>query len=455
MYRPESPLKIYEFLPKKNCGECGVKTCMAFALRLMEGTAEPSECPYLNEDCRIELEALVSPPVRKVRLVGSGRTVTIGGERVLHRHESKFYYPTALAVELSDLEDVSTLNRVLKEAATFSLDMGGEELRIDAVAIRGESGDDESFSTASKLASEEFTGPLILCSYDPKSTVNSLDVVKGRPLIYAAKPETLDDFISIALEKHCPLAVEMEDLGIIRSMVRRAMDSKVEVVISPGTSMKNPYTTLRNFIQIRRGAIQHGIDEFRFPIIGVPAVAWREFGDPGEAKLWESLGSSMLIMRYADILVIRSTSIESLLPVCTLRRAIYSDPRVPASVKPDLYTFGEPDDNSPVLLTTNYALTFYMVSGDLHRSRIGCYLIVLDTGGMSVLNALAGRLLAPRSILDFIKKHRLEETVKNRRLIIPRGLSVLSGDIEDATGWKVMVGPEDSSELPRFLRMLG
>ncbi|MGC8961806.1 MAG: acetyl-CoA decarbonylase/synthase complex subunit gamma, partial [Candidatus Bathyarchaeia archaeon] len=243
-------------------------------------------------------------------------------------------------------------------------------------------------------------------------------------------------------------------LGSLRGMVRKAVDSGVEVVLSPASPMGSPFKTLRNFIQVRMGAILHGIEEFRYPLIGIPAAVWRKPIDAEEGIIRESLISSMLVMRYADILIVKSRSVENLLPIYTLRQALYSDPRIPATVKPGLYTFGMPDEGSPVLLTTNYALTFHMVSGDLHRSGMSCYLIVLDTGGMSVLNALAGKLVNPDMVKEYLEGYHLSDLVKDRRLIIPGGLSPLSGEIEEATGWNVIVGPGDSSELPRFLARL-
>ncbi|MBS7644938.1 MAG: acetyl-CoA decarbonylase/synthase complex subunit gamma [Candidatus Bathyarchaeia archaeon] len=454
MAQPKSPLKIYELLPKKNCGGCGVKTCMAFALKLMEGSADPGECPYIEERERAGLESLVSPPVKRVTIRGRLRGITIGGERVLHRHELKFYNPTSISLELSDLEEREDLLRGLAAASSFSMERSGEVFRVEAIALREESGDGERFAEAAKLASEEFPGPIILYSYDPGVAVKALEGVEGTPLLYAATAGTLEEFIEAAFDRGCPLALESDDLGSLRGMVRRAVDRGVEVVLSPASPIGPPFKTLRNFIQARMGAILHGIEEFRYPLIGVPAAVWREPRDPEEGIIRESLTSSMLLMRYADMLIVKSRSVENLLPIYTLRQALYSDPRAPATVKPGLYTFGTPDERSPVLLTTNYALTFYMVSGDLHRSGISCYLIVLDTGGMSVLNALAGKLINPDMVRKYLEEHRLGELVKERRLIIPGGLSPLSGEIEEATGWSVTVGPGDSSELSRLLGRL-
>ncbi|MEM2122592.1 MAG: acetyl-CoA decarbonylase/synthase complex subunit gamma [Candidatus Bathyarchaeia archaeon] len=454
MSQPKSPLKIYGLLPKRNCGECGVETCIAFALKLMEGSADPGECPYIEDPEKIELESMISPPVKKIHIKGKSRDAVIGGERVLHRHELKFYNPTVISLELSDREGRVALLRDLAMASNLSIESGGEAFKIDAVALREESGDEDGFAMAAKLASDEFPGPLILCCYNPKLTAKAVGMVEGRPLLYAATSDTLEEFIELALDNGCPLVLESEDLGSLRSMARKAMDRGVEVALSPASSLKSPFKMLEKFIQARIGAISYGIEEFRQPLIGVPAAIWREVRDPEEGIIRESLISSMLIMRYADILIVKSKSRESLSPIYALRQALYSDPRKPATVKPGLYTFGSPNEDSPVLLTTNYALTFYFVSGDLLRSGLSCYLIVLDTGGMSVLNALAGKLLSPDMVQEYIKEYRLGELVEHRRLIIPGGLSPLSGEIEEATGWNVTVGPEDSSELLRFLGRL-
>jgi len=446
-----SPLAVYNFLPKKNCNDCGVPTCLAFAVKLIEGTLELDACPHLTDQQKYEIEQLVLPPVRKV-IFGRRKTVTVGGERVLHRHESRLHNPTAIALDLDDSEQDQFIEARLQSINKFRIERAGQVLGIDAVAVSSTSKSPARFRKVVKTISETSNLPLVLCSPSPEVLEAGLEEAKDdRPILHSATAGTLERFIELSKEFKCPISLSSGDLAELRAMARKAMTEGVSILLAPITPATNLHEALLKLVAIRRAAVEHKYQELGHPIIAFPISELYS-----EEERWRnSVVASMLMMRYADVLVTHSVEMPLLLPVFTLRQAIYSDPRYPASVKTGLYTYGTPNPESPVLLTTNFALTYYLVSGDISAAKIDCFLLVTDTQGMSVLNAVVGRQLTPEVVKDLINQTQIEEKVTHRKLIIPGLAARLRGDIEDATEWQVVVGPEESSEIGSFLKKTG
>ena len=451
MSRRLSPLAVYNSLPKKNCNDCGVPTCLAFAVKLIEGTVELDACPHLTDQQRNEIEQMVLPPVRKV-VFGRRKTVAVGGERVLHRHELRLHNPTVIALDLDDSDQDQVIKARLQSINKFRIERAGQTFGIDAVAVLGTSKSPDRFGKVVKTVGEGSDLPIILCSPSPEVLQAGLEEVKGdRPILYSATAETLERFIELSKEFKCPVCLTSEDLAELRAMARKAMNEGVVILLAPITLATSLHEALLKLVTIRRAAIEHKYQELGHPIIAFP-ISEPHFREVG----WRnSVVASMLMMRYADILVTHSLEMPLLLPVFTLRQAVYSDPRYPSSVKTGLYTYGTPDSESPVLMTTNFALTYYLVSGDISSAKISSFLLVADTQGMSVLNAVVGRQLTHEVVRDLIHQTQIEEKVTHRKLVIPGLAARLRGDIEDATGWQVIVGPEESSEIAVFLKKTG
>ncbi|MBS7657997.1 MAG: acetyl-CoA decarbonylase/synthase complex subunit gamma [Candidatus Bathyarchaeia archaeon] len=436
-----SPIVIYNFLPKKNCGECKFPTCIAFALKLIEGEANVEDCPYLTEEQKIKLSSLVSPPVKIVSF--GKRKLVIGGEKVLHRHELRFFHPTIFSININDSLNEEKIKERAVSIKNFKIERAGEKFSIDSVTITSTSGNHEKFKKAIKIVRDVTDSPLILYSLNPKVIQAGVEeAIDEKPILCSAKPETLESFIEISKRYSCPLTLESNDLNELKFMAGKI--EGLEILLNPGDSTIKPFNLLSNVITVRRCGIEFKMKEFSHPIlIGLHFIT--------EEQL-EPLLAAMLIIRYANVLILNSLSVEVLLPLFILRQSVYSNPRVPAMVQPGLYEVGKPNKNSPVILTTNYALTYYLVTGDLEASSVNCYVLVFDSQGLSVLNALAGGLLSSESIKKLIQESKIEEKVFHRKLIIPGAIGKLKWEIEEATGWKVIVGPEESSELPAFLR---
>lgn len=429
---------------------------MAFATKLSEKEAQLELCTELSSEAFDKLEALLAPAVREITIGTGDKTITIGGDEVLYRYELTYYNPTSLIIDISDnISDAEFTERVNTIEET-EFERIGEMLTLDAIALRNASGNAEKFAEAAlKLKKSKL--PLVLCSFDPEAMKAALEKVGDeRPLIYAVNESNLEEMAALALEYNCPLAIfSPNDLEKMKQLSRALRNKGIEdIILDPGTFVQEGIgDTLDNFVMIRRLAVEERDEDFRFPLMGIPALTWIYEKDEVQGGIREATIAATLMNKYADLLIFHGTNIWELIPVLTLRQGIYTDPRKPQAVDPGLYEFGELDKNSPVLMTTNFALTFYTVEGDI-KGKANAYLLVLDTEGRAVDVSLAGGQLNAEAVADLIKETGIEDKVDTRTLIIPGLSAPVSGEIEDESGWEVLVGPRDSSGVPGFLEEL-
>jgi acetyl-CoA decarbonylase/synthase, CODH/ACS complex subunit gamma len=456
-----SPIDIYKLLPKTNCKECGQENCMAFATKIVNREVELDLCKPLlkkeNEKAYLKLKEILKPAVKEV-VVGVGeKAKKLGGKLVMYRHEFTYTNPTAIAIDVTDEMSDQEITSRLKRTENFSFEYIGYTLKLDMIAVRCTSGDAEKFKAAVKKVSESTNLPFILCALNPTiAEAGLMAAPKARPLLYAANTENWKDMAELAMMYDSPLVASApNDLNSLVSLAKTLLAYGVkDIVLDPGTFMNDGLgTTLNNFTMLRRAACKGGEELAGFPLIGVPMTAWVGKGDAADEiiKWKEAYLASMLIVRYADIIVMHGNDGWSLLPIAVLRQNIYTDPRKPVAVAPGLKVFGTPDENSPVLFTSNFALTYYTVASDIESNKLNAYLIVVETEGSAIDSGVAGRKLTAERVADAIKASGIESKVKHRKLIIPGKASRISGEIEELSGWKVQVGPRDSSEIPKYL----
>lgn len=447
-------MDIYRLLPQTNCAECGEASCMAFATKLSEKEIELELCTELDEEQFEKLESMLAPAVREITIGKGDKSTIIGGDEVLYRYELTYYNETSLIIDVSDNMDDAALQERVKTIEEAEFERTGEKLRLNAIALRNASGDKDRFAEiAGKLKKAKL--PLVLCSLDPDTMEAALEVVGDeRPLIYAATENNMEDMGNLAIKYDCPITIFVQnDLEKMKEISRtlRAKGIK-DIVLDPSTYVGDGIgDTIDNFVMIRRLAVEENDEDFRFPIMGIPAVTWLYETDEIQAGIKEATVAATLMNKYADILIVHGTDIWELIPILTLRQSLYTDPRKPQAVDPGVYEFGELDENAPVLLTTNFALTYYTVEGDLKSGKANCYLLVLDTEGRAVDVSIAGNQFNGESVADLIKESGIEDKVKTRTLIIPGLAAPVSGDVEDESGWEVLVGPRDSSAAADFL----
>ena len=457
-----SPIDVYKLLPKTNCKECGEENCMAFATKIVNREVQVDQCPPLlkkeNEKAYNQLKEMLKPPVKEVVVGAGANAVKLGGKLVMHRHEFTYFNPTAIAIDVTDeIPEEELLNRI-KRTEQFSYEYIGYTLKLDMIAVRSTSGDPEKFKAAVKKVVENTNLPLILCTLNPTvAEAGLMAAPKARPLLYAATMDNWRDMAELALMYSCPLVVSApNDLSMLVSLAKTLVAYGVQdLVLDPGTFMDDGLAdTLNNFTMLRRAACKAGEELAGFPLMGVPMVAWIDKGEAADeiVKWREAYLAAMLIVRYADVLVMHGADGWTLLPNAVLRQNIYTDPRKPVAVEPGLKEFGTPDENSPVFFTTNFALTYYTVASDIENSKLNAYLIVVETEGSAVDSGVAGRKLTAEKVADAIKETGIENKVKHRKIIIPGKASRISGEIEELSGWKVQVGPRDSSEIPKYLQ---
>jgi acetyl-CoA decarbonylase/synthase complex subunit gamma len=395
--------------------------------------------------------------VREITIGKGEKAMILGGDEVMYRYELTYYNQTPLVIDVNDNMDEKALNERIKIIEATKFERTGEMLVLDGIAVRNVSGDKDKFAeTALKLKSSKL--PLVLCSLDPEAIKAALENVGDeRPLLYAATENNIEDMASLSIEYDCPLTLFVpNDLEKMKELSRILRSKGIkDIVLDPGTYVDDGIgDTLDNFVMIRRLAIEEKDEDFRFPILGIPALTWLYEKDEVQGGIKEATIAATLMNKYADMLIIHGTNIWELIPVLTLRQSLFTDPRKPQAVDAGLYEFGELADDSPVLMTTNFALTYYTVEGDLKSGKASCYLLVLDTNGRAVDVSLAGGQLTGESVADLIKDSGIEDKVKTRTLIVPGLSAPISGEIEDESGWEVLVGPRDSSAVPDFFLKL-
>lgn len=434
-------LEIFKLLPKTNCGKCGVPTCLAFAMRLANKQAELSACPDVSEEAKAHLEAASQPPMRLVKIGSGENVVEIGGETEMFRHEKTFYHQTGYSLLISDSMPKEEIEKRVEEANNINFEKVGQILKLNLIAVKSENGA-EKFKSAVETIQQNTNLPLILISDNQEVIEAGLKICsENRPLIHAANSENWKDMANLAKNYSCPLAVYNETLDGLGELTQNVKKIGVEdIVLDFGK--KSLVEALENLTIIRRLALRKNYRPLGYPVI--------TFLDGDEIE--QSIQGAICTLKYASIAVFNHIERWMMLPLMTLRMNIFTDPQRPLQVKQDIYEINNPDENSPLLVTSNFSLTYSIVSGDIDRSKKPSHLLVLDTEGLSVMTAFAADKLNAKLISKALEDTKACEKVKHRNLIIPGQVARISGKLEEESGWKVIVGPRDSSGLPKFLR---
>ncbi len=440
-------IQIMKMLPKKNCGECNVPTCLAFAMKVAAGQADIAECPYVSDEVKQKIGEASAPPIRTVTLGSGDNQVVLGGETCLYRHEKRFEHPTAFAVLIDTSMSDDEIEGRMERFNNLRYERVGLTLRAEMIALKDSDGDESKFvSLVEKTRETCPDAVLILISQNPGVlSAGAKACGEHKPLLYCATAENADQMAEVAKEVDCPLAVKGATLGETADISAKLQEAGLKDLVLD-TGARTIRGQFEDQVAIRRASIKHKYRPVGFPTICFPC-------EMTEDPLAESLIASVLLAKYAGILVFSDLQGETLFPLLLERLNIYTDPQRPMVVQEDIYPINGPDENSPVLITCNFSLTYFIVSGEIEGSKVPSWLLIKDTEGLSVLTAWAAGKFSADLIASFVKKSGIEDKVKHRSLIIPGYLASIKGELEEELpDWNIQIGPREASHLPAYLR---
>ena len=440
-------VQIFKLLPKTNCKKCGFPTCLAFAMKLAARAASIDKCPDMSEDARNQLGAASAPPIRPVTIGAGDKAVVVGEETVMFRHEKKFVHPTVLALNIKDSMSDSEIARKVDEVLKSEIDRVGQKLRVDAISVEYASGDKARYEQAVKaVASKAPDMPIVLNCSAPDAAQGAVKAVANqKPLLYGATADNLAAMAEIAKSSGASLGVIAEGLDALAELTEKAKKFGVEdLVLDHGA--RNAKGIIELNTQIRRAALKKTFKPLGHPILN-PIMR--------DDSMLETALASVAISKYGSIVLLNSIEKWKNLALFTLRQNLFTDPQVPMQVEQKIYDIGETSPESPLLLTTNFSLTYFIVAGEIENSKVPSRLAVMDCEGLSVLTAWAAGKFTAEKIAEFVKGTGIADTVKSKEIVIPGMVAILSGALEDKLeGWKITVGPREASGIPSFLKKL-
>jgi acetyl-CoA decarbonylase/synthase complex subunit gamma len=442
-----SGIQIYKMLPQTNCKECGFPTCLAFAMKLAAKQVELSACPYVSEESKAQLAESAAPPIRLVTIRADGHEVKAGNEVVLFRHEKTFYNRPGLFIRVRADETPEAIKAKVTLADQYSVTYVGIDLTIDGFAIEAVGDDPAAFSNAVRAAREVSQRPLILISRDPKVVAAGLLAIDGEsPLIYGADAANWEAMADLAKQHKAALAVTADTLDALTELTEKIKAKGVEdLVLDPAT--RDLSKSLTYVTQIRRLALKKNFRALGYPMIAFPGEG-RDLG-------LEAVAATQAITKYAGFVVLDHFKPEMVYPLLVLRQNIYTDPQKPIQVQPGLYEINNPKPEDPVLVTTNFSITYFSVANEVESSGLPAWLLVADAEGMSVLTAWAAGKFDAERIAKGVKQFNVADKVSRKRIVLPGHVAVLSGELEgELPDWEVRVGPREAVDLPAFMKQV-
>ncbi|HEY94605.1 MAG TPA: acetyl-CoA decarbonylase/synthase complex subunit gamma [Dehalococcoidia bacterium] len=439
-------IEIFKLLPKTNCKECGVPTCLAFAMSLAAGKAELTACPHVSDEAKEALSEASAPPIRPVTIGTGNNALKVGGETVLFRHEKRFENPPGIAITVGTGMDDDEIDTRLKRFKELQYERVGLLLRGELVAVKDEYGDADRFEAVISKVTQGSDAGIILMSDNTDVLAAGVKVCADKkPLIYAATGDNVDTVAALAKENSCPVVAKGSNLDEVVELTEKLVAAGVnDIVIDSGA--KTVKQLFQDQLIIRGSALAKKYKPLGYPTIAIPA-------EMTDNPMKEAVIAGMLIAKYAGIIVLSDFQGESLFPLLVERLNVYTDPQRPLATKQGIYEINNPGENSPVLITSNFSLTYFIVSGEIEGSKIPSYLLVMDTEGLSVMTAWAAGKFVADAIGPFIKKSGIADKVKHRKLIIPGYAAAESGGLEEELpDWEILIGPREGSHIPAYLK---
>ena len=438
-------LDIFKLSPKKNCKECGCPTCMAFSMKVAQGAVDIAACPYFAPEALAKLSAATEPPMKTIKVGAGDAELSLGGETVLFRHEKTFVNRTRYAMSLCTCMDDETVAQKLEDIKKVDYERIGERMFVEMVYVNYSADGKQDYVELVKKAAE--TGRiLILDCKDAEIAKAALEVCKdGKPILNGADASNYEAMNAVATAA-VVLGVSGADLSEIHDTVEKleGLGNKNLVIDVTGADVKE---TFKNAVQIRKAAIKDGDRTFGYPsIVNLHKIA------AGDLHKQAAL-LSLFTMKYGSVIVAEHIGYAEALPLYGLRQNLFTDPQKPMKVEPGIYPLNGADENSVCLTTVDFALTYFLVSGELERSGVPVNLIINDAGGLSVLTSWAAGKFSSSSIAKFFQEQDIEGKIKSRKLIIPGKVAVLKGELEaKMPGWEIIIAPNEAVQLVKFMK---
>jgi len=412
-------------------------------MKLAAKQVELSLCPHVSDDAKAKLSEAAAPPVRPITLNSDGYEVKSGNEVVLFRHEKTFYNRPGLFLRIYDIESLEDIKDKVKKVNEYKVDYVGINLSMSGFAVQSSGGDmSKTVSTIRDISQK----PLILIG-NSEEINHGLSVLGDdeKALICSATMENWESMADLAKKYNTALAVEAESVDDMVDLTSRLQDAGVnDLVLSP--IQRGFYGTLIANTISRRMAIKKNFRPLGFPIISFPG----DVNDPAR----EVMLAAQAIGKYSSYIVLDHFKPEVVYPLLVLRENIYTDPQKPIQVKPGVYEINEPTPEDPVLVTTNFSITYFSVANEVESSGIPAWLVVTDSEGMSVLTAWAAGKFDAERIAKAIKSFNVAEKVSKKRIVIPGHVAVLTGELEDELpGWEINVGPREAVDIPQYMKV--
>ncbi len=443
---PISGSEIVKMLPgKKPCKDCGFPTCFAFAMKLATGGATVDKCPYLSSEVKAKLKDLLAPAIKLVTIGTGDNKVQVGNEEVIYRHEKTYVHTPGIAILISDKESEAKVDGKIKKIKELQFPWVGLTLKAELLALQFESGDKNKFLALVKKVSDSTNLGMILISQDLDALFSARDLCADkRPLLYPITKENIDQAIPKIKEKPTPVGVRGGNIEELIPLTMKLKEAGVdEAILDPGS--KNLVDAIRDQTFIRRAALKQGFRPLGYPTIALPCFMAKD-------GIKEALTASVFINKFAGLIVLSDFDQFTLLPLLVQRLNIYTDPRFPMAVEEKYYEIGEPDENAPVLITSNWALTYFIVSSAIEATKVSSFLCVKDAEGLGVLTGWAAGKFSGDSVGAMVKKSGIESKVKNKKIVIPGRVARIKGELEDALpGWEVVIGPREAAGIGAFL----
>lgn len=433
-----SGIQIYKLLPQTNCKECGFPTCLAFAMKLAAKQVELSACPYVTEESKKQLAASAAPPIRLITLKANGTEVKAGNEVCMFRHEKTFYNKPGLFLRLKASDP--DLVKKIATADTYKVNYVGMDFSLDGFAIEA----DGDLVAGVKAIRDVTKRPLILIGNDAALLDSALGLLAGEgTLVYAADSSNYEALADTAKKHKAALVVKADSLDALADLTQKVQAKGVEdMVLDLGG--RNMGEWLTRSTQARRLALKSNFKPLGYPTIFFAA-------QNGVDK--EAVYAAQAISKYAGFVVLDSLAPEMIYPLLVLRENIYTDPQKPIQVQPGIYEINSPKPESPVLVTTNFSITYFAVANEVEGSGLPAWLVVTDAEGMSVLTAWAAGKFDAERIAKAIKGFNVADKVSRKRLVLPGHVAVLSGELEEElSDWEIRVGPREAVDLPAFMK---